>query len=54
MFALQRARGATLVLVTHDGALAARCDRIIRLRSGRVLPEVATAEQIGGRVVKKG
>jgi putative ABC transport system ATP-binding protein len=36
MFALRRARGATLVLVTHDAALAARCDRTIRLRSGRL------------------
>ena len=36
MFALKRDRGATLVLVTHDLALAARCDRTIRLRSGRV------------------
>jgi len=33
----QRARrGATLVLVTHDPALAARCDRSVRLRSGRI------------------
>ena len=36
MFALKRERGATLVLVTHDNGLAARCDRTIRLRSGRI------------------
>ncbi len=36
MFALKRDRGATLILVTHDLALAARCERRIRLRSGRI------------------
>ncbi|MGB8277262.1 MAG: ABC transporter ATP-binding protein [Methylovirgula sp.] len=36
MFALRRERGATLVLVTHDHALADKCDRTIRLRSGRI------------------
>jgi putative ABC transport system ATP-binding protein len=36
MFALRRERGATLVLVTHDQALAAKCDRTIKLRSGRI------------------
>ena len=36
LFELRRARGATLVLVTHDASLAARCDRTIRLRSGQV------------------
>ena len=29
-------RGTTLILVTHDTALAQRCDRIVRLRSGRI------------------
>ncbi len=42
MFALRRERGATLILVTHDAALAARCDRTIRLRSGQVETEVQT------------
>jgi len=36
LFALKRERGATLVLVTHDSSLAARCDRTIRLRSGQI------------------
>jgi putative ABC transport system ATP-binding protein len=42
MFALKRDRGATLILVTHDLALAAKCDRKIRLRSGRIegMPDV--------------
>src|SRR2546423_4763323 len=39
LFAKHRQRGTTLVLVTHDAALAARCDRVIRLRSGRTEAE---------------
>jgi len=34
LFALCAARGATLLLITHDPALAARCDRIVTLRQG--------------------
>lgn len=37
MVALQRASGATLVLVTHDPAVAARADEQIALRDGRVV-----------------
>ena len=29
-------RGTTLVLVTHDAALAARCNRVLHMRSGRI------------------
>jgi len=37
MFALNAAAGTTLVLVTHDDAIARRCQRQIRLVGGRVL-----------------
>lgn len=36
LFELQARDGATLVMVTHSNALAARCDRVVRLRDGRI------------------
>ncbi|MRN65248.1 ABC transporter ATP-binding protein [Brucella sp. 10RB9213] len=36
LFAKQRENGLTMVLVTHDPSLAARCDREIPVRSGRI------------------
>jgi putative ABC transport system ATP-binding protein len=43
MLALRRERGTTLVLVTHDPALAELSDRVIRLRDGRVVESSAAA-----------
>ncbi|MFW3614112.1 ABC transporter ATP-binding protein [Billgrantia antri] len=37
LFQLNREAGTTLVLVTHDHALAARCDRCLRLEEGRLV-----------------
>jgi putative ABC transport system ATP-binding protein len=37
LFRLNRERGTTLLLVTHDGVLAARCGRRLSLSSGRLV-----------------
>jgi putative ABC transport system ATP-binding protein len=37
LFGLNQATHTTLVLVTHDRTLAARCDRVIRLEAGRLV-----------------
>jgi len=34
LFDLARADGATLILITHDMALAKRCDRILHIADG--------------------
>ncbi|MCZ4353248.1 ABC transporter ATP-binding protein [Roseovarius aestuarii] len=36
LFDLRAQHGATLVLVTHDPALADRCDRVVTLRDGKI------------------
>ncbi|MCX8520795.1 MAG: ABC transporter ATP-binding protein [Rhodoferax sp.] len=41
MFDLNRELGTTLVLVTHDRAIASRCNRNITIEAGRVLAENA-------------
>jgi len=37
MFELNREAGTTLVLVTHDSAIAARCQRQLRIEAGRLV-----------------
>jgi len=39
IFELNRERGTTLVLVTHDPDLARRCQRVIRLKGGAVVED---------------
>ena len=47
LFSMQAEHGTTLLLITHDPALAARCDRTVRVVDGRVVdgrvPEGAPA-----------
>ena len=37
LFDLQARRGSTLVLITHDPALAARCGRLLHMEAGRII-----------------
>jgi putative ABC transport system ATP-binding protein len=41
LFRGHREHGTTLVLVTHDTALAARCDRVLQMHSGRIESRVS-------------
>ena len=36
IFVLNRESGTTLILVTHDESLAARCDRVLHMQAGRL------------------
>lgn len=38
LFGLRARLGTTLLLITHDPALAARCGRVVRMADGRIVP----------------
>jgi len=49
LLSLTRARGATLVIVTHDSGLARSMDRVLELREGRLAArDVAVSGESGG------
>ena len=41
LFERQRASGATLILVTHDPSLAARCDRTVHMSDGHLVEDTS-------------
>lgn len=43
IFRLRAEHGATLLLITHDPAVAQRCDRVVHLADGRVVTETVPA-----------
>ncbi len=42
IFGLNKEAGTTLILVTHDNDLAAKTQRIIRIKGGRIVEDAAT------------
>ena len=46
LFRGQAERGTTLILVTHDAALAKRCNRVLHMRSGRIETSASGAGKI--------
>jgi putative ABC transport system ATP-binding protein len=44
LFARLSETGATLVLITHDAALAARCDRVIEMKDGHIIRDERRSE----------
>jgi putative ABC transport system ATP-binding protein len=50
MFEMNRANGATLVLVTHDIDLARRCDTTVTIEAGRRVMQEAPDAHAPGRV----
>ncbi len=50
LFAKQAERGTTLVLVTHDPSLAARCSRQVRVMSGMIADDEQVYGKLAGRL----
>jgi putative ABC transport system ATP-binding protein len=46
LVALREQHGMTVILATHDPVVASACERIIRLRDGRILDEIAVPHDL--------
>ncbi|MBL4727034.1 MAG: ABC transporter ATP-binding protein [Rhizobiaceae bacterium] len=53
LFEKQRERGMTLVLVTHDRALAEKCQRVVRVRSGEIEQPVPISKPVARKRAPK-
>ena len=49
LFRQLHAEGQTVIIVTHEDEVAAHCERVVRLRDGRVLSDLSIAQDSAGR-----
>ncbi|MFZ9882674.1 MAG: hypothetical protein ACO3QC_14885, partial [Phycisphaerales bacterium] len=49
LFRALHGEGQTIVIVTHEDEVAAHCQRVVRLRDGRVLSDLPIAQDVAGR-----
>ena len=49
LFRQLHAEGQTVVIVTHEDEVAAHCQRVVRLRDGRVLSDLPIGQDVAGR-----
>jgi putative ABC transport system ATP-binding protein len=49
LFRQLHAEGQTVVIVTHEDEVAAHCQRVVRLRDGRVMSDLPVAQDAAGR-----
>jgi len=49
LFRQLHSEGQTIVIVTHEDEVAAHCQRVVRLRDGRVLSDLSIAQDVAGR-----
>lgn len=48
IFDLSKKRNSTLILVTHDPALADKCDRVISMADGRIIDDTGDTQSVSG------
>jgi putative ABC transport system ATP-binding protein len=49
LFRQLHAEGQTVVIVTHEDEVASHCQRVVRLRDGRVLSDLPVVQDSAGR-----
>jgi putative ABC transport system ATP-binding protein len=54
IFRQLHAEGQTILMVTHENDVAAHCQRVVRLRDGRILSDLPISEDEAGKYVPAG